>query len=445
MKFSNVVMSLRQCANHPYLFQRQLYDIDHTLISISGKFCFLDRLLPKMKRFNHRTLLFCQMTMLLDIVEEYFRFRGVKYLRLDGNVKNEQRQERLEPFTDPNSEIDVFIISTRAGGLGLNLQAADTVIIFDSDWNPSNDLQAQSRAHRIGQTKEVRVFRLITSQTVEELVYTRGLEKLKLTHEIIDKGKFDQTSSQKQRKSWQKEALFKKPLEQTSLKVYGENVNKLLARSDEELKAFNEMDAQAKKYDWVSVDFSETVPKWLALPDLKALREQELNTEYGKGKRKKFKRKRVDFEEESAGEEPPVKRKRKKKKRKRAKGNFSEEETLNHWSTSMANRSMSGRLRDLRKPPMRQTFVRPTQSLLRHPKQTLARPTQTFIRPKQSLMRPGPRTIPRKKQNHFSTLKRSKNVVPPALTPCFPTWAGTDPFPIKKHKVRKPPGVIVLE
>ena len=99
------------------------------------------------------------MTQLLNILERYFLFKGIKCLRLDGATKAEERGRQIELFSDNNNDYMVFILSTRAGGLGLNLQAADTVIIFDSDWNPQMDIQAQDRAHRIGQKHEVKVFR----------------------------------------------------------------------------------------------------------------------------------------------------------------------------------------------------------------------------------------------------------------------------------------------
>src|SRR5215470_12210408 len=113
------------------------------------------------------------MTRVMDIMEDYFAYRGWAYLRLDGSTKADDRSELLKLFNAPDSPYDIFMLSTRAGGLGLNLQTADTVIIFDSDWNPHQDLQAQDRAHRIGQKNEVRILRLITSNSVEEKILER--------------------------------------------------------------------------------------------------------------------------------------------------------------------------------------------------------------------------------------------------------------------------------
>lgn len=108
--------------------------------------------------------MFFQMTQIMDIFQDYCSYRGIKNLRLDGTTKPEERAELLKIFNHPDCDVHLFLLSTRAGGLGLNLQTADTVVIFDSDWNPHQDLQAQDRAHRIGQKKEVRVLRLITSK-----------------------------------------------------------------------------------------------------------------------------------------------------------------------------------------------------------------------------------------------------------------------------------------
>lgn len=108
----------------------------NVLSRASGKFELLDRILPKLKLTNHRVLLFCQMTQLMTIMEDYLNWRGFKYLRLDGTIKAEDRGDLLKKFNDKNSEYFLFLLSTRAGGLGLNLQTADTVVIFDSDWNP---------------------------------------------------------------------------------------------------------------------------------------------------------------------------------------------------------------------------------------------------------------------------------------------------------------------
>lgn len=160
---NNVVMQLRKVCNHPYLFASQGYMINNDMIQSSGKFQLLDEMLPKLKAAGHRVLMFTQMTAVMTILEDYFRYRGYSSLRLDGSTPADERERRMYKFNAPDSPIFIFLLSTRAGGLGLNLATADVVIIFDSDWNPMMDLQAQDRAHRIGQRSDVSVFRLITN------------------------------------------------------------------------------------------------------------------------------------------------------------------------------------------------------------------------------------------------------------------------------------------
>ncbi|KAJ9538431.1 hypothetical protein OSB04_031164 [Centaurea solstitialis] len=163
----NLSMQLRKCCNHPYLFLGE-YNIwrKEEIVRASGKFELLDRLLPKLHRAGHRVLLFSQMTRLIDVLEVYLQLHEFRYLRLDGSTKTEERGTLLKQFNAPDSPFFMFLLSTRAGGLGLNLQTADTVIIFDSDWNPQMDQQAEDRAHRIGQKKEVRVFVLFQFRSV---------------------------------------------------------------------------------------------------------------------------------------------------------------------------------------------------------------------------------------------------------------------------------------
>lgn len=126
---------------------------------------------------------------MLDILEDFCNFRQLEYCRLDGNTSLEDREQQIEEFVKPGSTINVFLISTRAGGLGLNLMSANIVVLYDSDWNPQMDLQAMDRAHRIGQTKVVQVFRLVTPNTMEEKMIERQTLKLKLDNMIIQKGR----------------------------------------------------------------------------------------------------------------------------------------------------------------------------------------------------------------------------------------------------------------
>ncbi|XP_063817630.1 lymphoid-specific helicase [Pseudophryne corroboree] len=195
LKMSNVMMLLRKCCNHPYLIEYPLdpftqeFKIDQELINSSGKFLLLDRMLPELKKRGHKVLMFSQMTMMLDIIMDYCYYRCFNFSRLDGSMKYEEREENMRKFnTDPN--VFLFLVSTRAGGLGINLTAADTVIIYDSDWNPQNDLQAQDRCHRIGQTKPVVVYRLVTANTIDQAIVERAAAKRKLEKLVIHKNKF---------------------------------------------------------------------------------------------------------------------------------------------------------------------------------------------------------------------------------------------------------------
>jgi len=189
----NIVMQLRKCAGHPYLFpgieDRSLNPLGEHLVENCGKMVLLDKLLCRLKERGHRVLLFTQMTRILDIMEDYMHMRGFQYCRIDGNTSYEDREERIDSYNKPNSEKFIFLLSTRAGGLGINLQTADIVILYDSDWNPQADLQAQDRAHRIGQKHPVQVFRLVTEDTVEQKVVERAQQKLKLDAMVVQQGR----------------------------------------------------------------------------------------------------------------------------------------------------------------------------------------------------------------------------------------------------------------
>ncbi|XP_006831228.1 PREDICTED: lymphoid-specific helicase isoform X3 [Chrysochloris asiatica] len=195
LKLQNIMMLLRKCCNHPYLIEypidpvTQEFKIDEELVINSGKFLILDRMLPELKSRGHKVLLFSQMTRMLDILMDYCHFRNFKFSRLDGSMTYTEREENMHNFnTDP--EVFIFLVSTRAGGLGINLTAADTVIIYDSDWNPQSDLQAQDRCHRIGQTKPVVVYRLVTANTIDQKIVERAAAKRKLEKLIIHKNHF---------------------------------------------------------------------------------------------------------------------------------------------------------------------------------------------------------------------------------------------------------------
>jgi ATP-dependent DNA helicase len=192
-KLQNPVMQLRLACDSPHNFYWPWGNDeapDSRIISESGKMRLLDCLVPALFTRGHKILIFSQFKTQLDILEDWATLvRGWKVCRIDGQVKQEDRREQIKAFNaDPEHKI--FLLSTRAGGQGINLAAADTVILFDSDWNPQQDLQAQDRAHRIGQTRPVIVYRLATKGTVEQTLLEKADGKRRLEKLVIQKGKF---------------------------------------------------------------------------------------------------------------------------------------------------------------------------------------------------------------------------------------------------------------
>ncbi|XP_078064343.1 chromodomain-helicase-DNA-binding protein 8-like, partial [Mustelus asterias] len=197
----NTMMELRKCCNHPYLISgaeekilgefREIHDpiaLDfhlQAMIQSAGKLVLIDKLLPKLKAGGHKVLIFSQMVRCLDILEDYLIQKRYLYERIDGRVRGNLRQAAIDRFSKPESDRFVFLLCTRAGGLGINLTAADTCIIFDSDWNPQNDLQAQARCHRIGQSKAVKVYRLITRNSYEREMFDKASLKLGLDKAVL--------------------------------------------------------------------------------------------------------------------------------------------------------------------------------------------------------------------------------------------------------------------
>ncbi|KAK9759055.1 SNF2-related domain [Popillia japonica] len=199
MRLQNILMQLRKCTNHPYLFDGAEpgppYTTDEHLVYNCGKMTILDKLLPKLQEQGSRVLIFSQMTRMLDILEDYCHWRQYQYCRLDGQTPHEDRQRQINEYNEDDSIKFIFMLSTRAGGLGINLATADVVIIYDSDWNPQMDLQAMDRAHRIGQKKQVRVYRFITENTVEEKIVERAEVKLRLDKLVIQQGRLVDSKS----------------------------------------------------------------------------------------------------------------------------------------------------------------------------------------------------------------------------------------------------------
>ena len=286
----NMVMQLRKCCNHPYLFQGAEpgppFFTDEHLVENSGKMVLLDKLLKKLKEKGSRVLIFSQMTRLLDILEDYLLFRRYKYCRIDGNTDGEAREDMIDSYNAPGSEKFVFLLSTRAGGLGINLTTADTVVIYDSDWNPQMDLQAMDRAHRIGQTKEVSVFRFCTDGSVEEKVIEKAYKKLALDALVIQQGRL-----QENQKNVNKDELLSmvrfgadKIFDgTTNSTITDEDIDTIIAKGEDETKLLNEkmagftdkalkfsMDADASLYEFEDKEAADSKEAFEGL-DVKAV------------------------------------------------------------------------------------------------------------------------------------------------------------------------------
>ncbi|KAJ8573847.1 hypothetical protein K7X08_010358 [Anisodus acutangulus] len=253
----NIAMQLRKCCNHPYLFQGAEpgppYTTGEHLIENAGKMVLLDKLLPKLKERGSRVLIFSQMTRLLDILEDYLLYRGHQYCRIDGNTGGEDRDASIEAFNRPESEKFAFLLSTRAGGLGINLATADIVILYDSDWNPQVDLQAQDRAHRIGQKKEVQVFRFCTEYTIEEKVIERAYKKLALDALVIQQGRLAEQKTVNKDELLQMvrfgaEMVFSSK----DSTITDEDIDRIIAKGEE---ATAELDAKMKKFTEDAIKF----------------------------------------------------------------------------------------------------------------------------------------------------------------------------------------------
>ncbi|KAK4532641.1 hypothetical protein CCYA_CCYA13G3498 [Cyanidiococcus yangmingshanensis] len=259
-RLSNSKMQMRKIVNHPFLFHP---DYEHRgideLVRASGKFLILDSCLQKLLRTGHRVLVFNQMTRIMDLQERLLRARGIPFLRLQGLTTADERRQMVHEFNRPGTIYNVFLLTTRAGGLGVNLQTADTVILFDSDWNPQMDIQAQDRAHRIGQKKAVRVLRIVTARSVEQHVLDKAGLKLDLEQKIIRAGMFHQEAKDSEREAFLRHLLRESAMneaeeeEEALAHTAGghgpaihnmEEINRLLARNDAEYEVFCSMDRE---------------------------------------------------------------------------------------------------------------------------------------------------------------------------------------------------------
>ncbi|GJJ09860.1 hypothetical protein Clacol_004084 [Clathrus columnatus] len=257
----NMLMDLRKCLQHPYLVQRELEPqgseltpvaVHKNLVDASCKLRILQMMLPRLKARGHRVLLFSQFVIALDIVDDFLTAEGYKFLRLvslststvkepctnlrqDGNTKQSQRQKDMDAFNQPSSDYFIFILSTRAGGVGINLWSADTVIIFDPDFNPHQDLQAISRAHRYGQQKIVLVFKFMVKDSAEERIVQTGKKKLALDHLIVQKMDEGEIPNDLQSiLTFGTKALFEAASEIDDIKYSEQDIDKLIIRTEEE-------------------------------------------------------------------------------------------------------------------------------------------------------------------------------------------------------------------
>ncbi|KAI3983237.1 hypothetical protein MKX01_013304 [Papaver californicum] len=256
----NSVMELRNICNHPYISQLHAEQVDSLvprhylppIVRLCGKLEMLDRLLPKLKATDHRVLFFSTMTRLLDVMEEYLRWKRYRYLRLDGHTTGGDRGALIDEFNRPDSPAFIFLLSIRAGGVGVNLQAADTVIIFDTDWNPQVDLQAQARAHRIGQKKDVLVLRMETVHSVEEHVRAAAEHKLGVANQSITAGFFDNHTSAEDRREYLESLLRECKKEESASVLDDDALNDLLARSESEIETFELIDKQRQEEEKIA-------------------------------------------------------------------------------------------------------------------------------------------------------------------------------------------------
>uniref|UniRef100_A0A0N4ZT85 ISWI chromatin-remodeling complex ATPase ISW1 n=1 Tax=Parastrongyloides trichosuri TaxID=131310 RepID=A0A0N4ZT85_PARTI len=240
-----LMVQLRKVTSHPYLFPGiepgpPYEDGDH-IVKCCGKLNVLDKLLIKLKCQGSRVLVFTQFVGTLDILEDYMTWKNLSYHRLDGGTAHSERQEAIEEFQSPKSKTFAFLISTRAGGLGITLTAADVVIFYDIDWNPQMDLQAADRAHRIGQKKEVKVFRIISEGTVDERIYETAEKKLRLDNLVIQKGRMNEM----------KKEMNKDDIMEIICKGIGENVSDTKDDENVEYDIEKILENSSKKFEEV--------------------------------------------------------------------------------------------------------------------------------------------------------------------------------------------------
>ncbi|KAL7768048.1 hypothetical protein ACKLNR_002349 [Fusarium oxysporum f. sp. zingiberi] len=239
---NNILMQLRKCLCHPFMYSEAIEERHHdptviqrNLVEASAKLLLLRVMLPKLQERGHRVLIFSQFLQQLDIIEDFLNGLGYDFRRLDGSISSLEKQRRIDAFNAPDSPIFAFLLSTRAGGVGINLATADTVIILDPDFNPHQDVQALSRAHRIGQKKKVLCFQLMTVDSVEERIMQIGKKKMALDHALIESMDDDELAGDDLESILKHgaQALFNDDYEKKSIHYDSAAVDALLDRTDD--------------------------------------------------------------------------------------------------------------------------------------------------------------------------------------------------------------------
>ena len=240
---NNILMQLRKCLCHPFVYSRAIEQVNsnptiahRNLVDASSKLKLLEIMLPKLQEGGHRVLIFSQFLDNLDMIEDFMDGLGLYYQRLDGSMGSLQKQKHIDEFNAPDSQLFAFLLSTRAGGVGINLATADTVIILDPDFNPHQDIQALSRAHRIGQKKKVIVFQLTTRRTAEEKIMQVGKKKMALDHVLIEslEAEDDAGMDLESILRYGTDAIFKDDDAEDDIRYDSLSVDKLLDRSQME-------------------------------------------------------------------------------------------------------------------------------------------------------------------------------------------------------------------
>ncbi|RFU77975.1 hypothetical protein TARUN_4249 [Trichoderma arundinaceum] len=259
---NNILMQLRKCLCHPFMYSEAIEERHHdptilyrNLVEASAKLLLLEIMLPKLKERGHRVLIFSQFLQQLDIIEDFLNGVGYGYRRLDGSISSLEKQRRIDAFNEPGSDLFAFLLSTRAGGVGINLATADTVIIMDPDFNPHQDIQALSRAHRIGQKNKVLCFQLMTKDSVEERIMEIGRKKMALDHALIESMDDDELEGADLESILKHgaQALFDDDYQKTAIHYDSASVDKLLDRSQMEKTAADDDNSAESQFTYARV------------------------------------------------------------------------------------------------------------------------------------------------------------------------------------------------